>query len=251
MTQTYIDIDIDIDNSFVPYTNYDVSSNSSNSTNSVEMNENDPVIAMNNITRNIDCVRNINKIIQNFISKGGNIDDILNTSSRLGNIDVVKIMIDYGADVNSCNNDALLWSVLNKNNDITKLLVNNGSNVNACSGLAFLWVIQNNDINMIKFFLQNGANTDNVGESIKNILHEPIFEKAPENIKFRNTSECPISYVKFNTNSTNIANSENDTIQKIGCSKCLNVFEKTALESWFKHNAICPMKCGSIKFYLL
>ena len=250
MTQTYIDINIDINNnnnSFVPYTNYDVSV-SANSTNSLEMNENDPVIVMNNISHNIDCERNINKIIQKFISKGGNIDDILNTSSRLGNIDVVKIMIDYGADVNSCNNDALLWSVLNKNNDITKLLVNNGSNVNACSGLAFLWVIQNNDINMIKYFLQNGANTDNVGESIKNILHEPIFEKAPENIKFRNTSECPISYVKFNANSEN---SENDTIQKIGCSKCLNVFEKTALESWFKYNAICPMKCGSIKFYLL
>jgi ankyrin repeat protein len=240
-------------------------------------NENDPTIVLNYISNNIYNKNKIYLIIQKFINKGGNIDDILNTSCRLDCFEVAKVMIKYGANVNSNNNDALMWSILNKTYDITKLLIENGSNVNACNGLALLWVIQNNNIDMVKYFIENGANINlqhntyletiiinnqlsilkyliENGANI-NLINETLqqkvkqllvskWEKAPENIKFRNNTQCPISYVKLNQDSSK-------NIEKLGCSKCLNVFEKEAVETWFEHNTICPMKCGNNKFYLL
>lgn len=241
-------------------------------------NENDPAIVLNYINNNINNNNKIYLIIQKFINKGGNIDDILNTSCRLDNFEVAKVMIKYGADVNSNNNDALMWSILNKTYDITKLLIKNGSDVNACNGLALLWVIQNNNIDMVKYFIENGANiniqhnsyletaiinnqlsilnylitsganisliNETLQQKVKQLLVSK-WEKAPENMKFRNNTQCPISYVKLNEDSSF------KNIEKLGCSKCLNVFEKKAVETWFEHNSICPMKCGNNKFYLL
>lgn len=217
---------------------------------------------------------NNNKTINEFINQGGNINYMLVTASRLGYTEAVKLLIEYGADINNNNGDALMWATLCNWTESIKLLIENGANVNVCNGKAFHWVIQFGDINMVKYFvskgadihfdnemalqiaitynkkdianylIENGANVSCLDENLqfRLIAFMTKWEKAPTDMIFRKNTECPITRVDF---------TDNDNIPKLGCSNCRNVFERNALEKWFEQNTSCPMKCGSNKFYQL
>ena len=62
---------------------------------------------------------------------------------------------------------------------------------------------------------------------------------ALRHIEFRNNEECPITQEIFK-----------EEMEKLGCSKCKNLFSKKALERWFLiQNYKCPLKCENPKFY--
>lgn len=262
------------------YTSHNINNDSNNDSDyNIDINNDfDSIIVLNYINKYIDSSNSrniINSIIRKFINKGGNIDDILATSCRLDYFEVGRIMIDYGADVNSNNNDPLMWCALNNSTNMIKLLIDNGANVNACNGLSFVWVIQNGNIDVVKYFIENGADINlnhnmyletaiqnnhmdileyllSIGGNLMQLdkkLQERVkildykWEKPPKHIKFRETNECPITCIEFNN--------ENIYVEKLGCSKCLNVFERNGLEKWFVYNSVCPFKCKESKFYLL
>jgi len=197
-------------------------------------------------------------------------DQPLRWASEEGQYDIVKFLVERGANISAKNNDALRMSAQNGHYRTLKFLVQNGADVHADHDFAirmassfgkllnvrFLFDIvtdvnvrneslrlacENNQTDVVKFFLKKGLDSNLLNERMKKKLGLiPIdWKPKPQNIKpFRPSQECPISGIEFT-----------DEIPKLGCGKCLNVFEKTFLEKWLKVKDICPFCRKKSNFY--
>lgn len=142
-----------------------------------------------------------------------NNDEIFRTVSRFGILDSVKYLVDNGADIHANNNEAFLMALQFGSLDVVKYLVEKGANVS---------------IVPYRMKLQLGIDT--------------LWSNKPDELPpFRELSECPISKEVFSS-----------SVHKLGCSNCLNIFTKTALEEWLKTNDDnkCPMCRVGKQFYL-
>ena len=74
-------------------------------------------------------------IENNFISK----DDALIYASSKGHLEVVKYLVDHGANVNAQDDYALRSAARNGHLDVIKYLVGHGANVNAQDDGALIW----------------------------------------------------------------------------------------------------------------
>ena len=109
-----------------------------------------------------------------FLEKGVAIpDSALSEAAESGCTEVVKYLIDRGADVNRVYKDnrreftPLLISVINSNVDIVKLILDHGADIKIEGnpdyyntndiGTALIFAIKNNQPNIVKILLENGA----------------------------------------------------------------------------------------------
>lgn len=172
----------------------------------------------------IEAMKYNNRIIDILMEKYGNYyaknKRIIMKVARCGDVELMKRLIDYGADIH-IQNDRALDEVLIKYNE---------------------YHYRHND--MIKYLVKvHGMSSDKLSYNIKVKIGLPtIWSIKPDKLPpFRETSECPISGVDF---------SEVDN-RKLGCSKCLNVFSQECLEKWLKTgNNNCPMCRAMGVFYL-
>jgi len=74
---------------------------------------------------------------------------------ELKDINVIKMLIDEGANAHANDNCVLAWAVKNNYIEITKLLIDNGANVNSCNVLH--WTAYKGHFEMIKLLFDNGA----------------------------------------------------------------------------------------------
>lgn len=128
--------------------------------------------------------------------------DTLNISalmyaSSYGDLEICKILIDRGANINNLSNDgntALLYASKNGNPDIVKLLLNQGININIQNkyGISSLMrAVNYGNTEVVKLLLESGANLDlkdNNGNSvfayktngqIENMLYEKEAKDTP------------------------------------------------------------------------
>jgi ankyrin repeat protein len=56
-----------------------------------------------------------------------NKDDLLIDASVNGHLDVVKLLIEYGADVTAKDNQAICWACIYDHSKIVKLLIKHGA----------------------------------------------------------------------------------------------------------------------------
>lgn len=89
--------------------------------------------------------------------------------------DMVKYLLDKGANPNTANNEnktALMIAIANNNFDISKLLIQQGANINTqdeYSYTALMRAAMRGDYEMVKFLLENGADAntkDNYGNTV-------------------------------------------------------------------------------------
>ena len=131
---------------------------------------------MNDMLKRSNKIRENNpnqKIISVFAQpdiEGNNKDNYycpLSICSILGNEDVAKLLIKYGADVN--NKDSKNWTPLhlaafNKNKNIIEILVNTGlANINTKSNYGetpILIATRKQDIECVKFLMDNNADVN-------------------------------------------------------------------------------------------
>ena len=64
------------------------------------------------------------------------INDDLIAFSKLGNLPMVKALVENGADIHADDDDALQWSAYYGHLSVVKYLVENGADVNAGNGFA-------------------------------------------------------------------------------------------------------------------
>ena len=181
-----------------------------------------------------------------FLNKGYDIhmedDKALCFAIRDKQYKMVKFLIEKGADIHAQNDYAICMACMYVDMDIIEFLVRHGANVNAQNNTPINWGQKHNNLNIIKFLIDNGADAQCISAELKMRLGIFTWFKKPNSIgNFRMASECPIS-----------GNELNESVPQLGCSNCLNVFEKESLEEWFKHQHFnCPMcRVGNI-FYLV
>lgn len=223
-------------------------------------------------TRQSNRVYTISEIIRH-VEEGINVNTLLIMACRTGNVGLVKITIELGAYVDTNNGDPILWSIILNHFDIFKYLVENGADITINNNSPLHWaclygqlhivkyLVENGGIdikniisraiegavvnkhkNIVRYLFEQGAKIEHLNESIqKKIIHiVQGLKKAPDDMVFRNSTECPISLIDFT-----------DETEKVGCATCKNVFEKDALERWLEYNTTCPLRCGSNLFYLV
>ena len=114
------------------------------------------------------------EICKLFISAGIDInsrDDLgtpmLNVAVRNDNIELTKMLLEYGADINAVSNDrgytAVMDAVWKGNKDITKLLIEQGAELNTISKEGqsnLVLAVGANNIAICKMLAENGADPD-------------------------------------------------------------------------------------------
>ena len=96
-----------------------------------------------------------------------------------GHMNIIKLLLDNGANINEDNSSAILWSIYKYNYEITKYLIENGGNVNAFDGLLLSILIERNNIDMVKYFIEYGFNLKSeliTGEYLESIRQKGFNE---------------------------------------------------------------------------
>jgi len=95
------------------------------------------------------------ELVKIYIQLGADIhtedDYALQLASRHGHLKVVKYLIKQGANIHANNDYALRLAAQYGNLSVVKYLVKHGANVHARSNLALMWAIENNCTKVVEY----------------------------------------------------------------------------------------------------
>jgi len=104
----------------------------------------------------------IKKAIENkqydILTKIEYINYALQYAAERGHLDVVKYLIEAGADVRADNDIAFLWAVENVHLDIIKYFIKAGANVHADEDYSLLYAAKNGYLEIVECLVEAGAN---------------------------------------------------------------------------------------------
>ena len=101
---------------------------------------------------------NLAKIALRRQKEFGYMDENFLITAYNNNTEIVKLLLERGANVHVNNEQALIRALNGLNVPMIKLLLEYGADPNADNGLAWRYVILSNDTEAIKAFLDAGAN---------------------------------------------------------------------------------------------
>jgi ankyrin repeat protein len=87
-----------------------------------------------------------------------NINGLTNYASKNGHTDIVKLLIENGADIHAIDDYALIYASENGHTDIVNLLIENGADIHAKDDYALIWASKKGYIEIVKLLIENGAN---------------------------------------------------------------------------------------------
>ena len=90
----------------------------------------------------------------NFITN----DDALRWASENGKIEIVKYLVDHGANVHVLDDEALRWASANGHLDVVEYLLDHNANIHARNNKALAWASQNGKIDVVEYLVDHGAN---------------------------------------------------------------------------------------------
>ena len=101
------------------------------------------------------------EIVKLLIDNGADVtaDDnyAIRRASDNGHLEVVKLLIANGADVTADNNQAIRDASNNGHLEVVKLLIDNGADVNANNNEAIRWASDNGHLEIVKLLIDAGA----------------------------------------------------------------------------------------------
>jgi len=72
-------------------------------------------------------------------------------------LEVVKFLVENGANIHANNDLALCWAAENGYLEIVKYLVENGANIHANNDCALRWAAYKGHLEVVKYLIENGA----------------------------------------------------------------------------------------------
>ena len=96
-------------------------------------------------------------LIENGADVHADNDVALSCSAEMGHLEVVKYLIENGADIHACNGCALRCSARRGHVDIVKYLIENGANIHAWDEYALRSSANNGHFEVVKYLIEQGA----------------------------------------------------------------------------------------------
>ena len=100
-------------------------------------------------------------VIKELIDEGANIHSknnyALQWASERGHLDVVKFLIEKGANIHVDNNFSLRSASCHGHLDVVKFLVEKGANIHAYNDCALSFAIQSNHLEIVKFLKEKST----------------------------------------------------------------------------------------------
>ncbi len=135
-------------------------------------------------------INNNSKKVNYLLKKGSdplfkkNIDDdsLLMFSVRHKQLNIIKLLVDHGANINKYNDTMtpLMWSIKNNDLNLVKFLIELGANINysTTSITPFMLAIEHNAIEIIKYLLEKNIDLTSYN---KYCIHDNILNFAIKN----------------------------------------------------------------------
>ena len=115
-------------------------------------------------------------------------------SATYDHIEIVKYLVENGADIHAQDNYALRWSARNDNFDIVKYLVENGADIHADNDYALWWSVCSNYLEIVKYLIENGADQKVLFKKWSKQKIAKVFEIDNEPIKQHTNELCSESF---------------------------------------------------------
>ena len=130
-------------------------------------------LAMKIMLNNDKSINNVNKqflksswygyldVMKLLIELGADIcanrNEAIIVASCYGHLDIVKLLIDYGANVKSLSNRAIISASRNGHLFVVKLLIDSGADVRAQNNQAITYASLSGHLSVVKLLIENGA----------------------------------------------------------------------------------------------
>ena len=85
--------------------------------------------------------------------KQDNLNKQLIEATEKGDLELIKYLVEQGADIHAKNDCALRLASYSGNIEIVKYLVEQGAEIHAKNNNALRWASENNHLNVVKYFL--------------------------------------------------------------------------------------------------
>ena len=73
------------------------------------------------------------------------------------NVEIMKYLIENGADVHARDDYAIRYSAKNGHIEVVKYLIDNGADIHACNDFALRYSAANGHLEVVKYLIENGA----------------------------------------------------------------------------------------------
>jgi ankyrin repeat protein len=128
-------------------------------------------------------------LVKKLIDQGADVhvehDASLRYASEYGHLTVLKYLIEEaGANIKVKNYQALRLASYNGHLEIVKYLISKGADIHAEDDYALILALRGNRTDVIKYLLQKGANFPEFGIDIPDNMQEMIIKINIKNIKY-------------------------------------------------------------------
>ena len=101
-------------------------------------------------------------LLKMSLEKGANIhsndDRALRIASSNGHLKVVIILVNEGANIHADDDEALIWASRYGYLEVVKFLIESGANIHADKDKALKWSKQEGHLEVVKYLIESGAN---------------------------------------------------------------------------------------------
>jgi ankyrin repeat protein len=111
------------------------------------------------------------QIVKYLVENGADIHAIndrpLRSASKHGYLEIVKYLVENGANIHAKDDEALTLASYNGRLNVVKYLIEKGANIHAKDDDALKWALQNAHLEVVKYLVEKGADIHSYDDALK------------------------------------------------------------------------------------
>jgi len=156
---------------------------------------------------NLDLIKFSNRgkleIVKYLVENGANIhaknDQALRNASYYGDLEIVKYLVKNGADIHVRNDEALRNACYKGQLEVVKYLVKNGADIHVRNDQALRWASYYGYFEIVKYLVENGADIHeyNDDQSLRNAKTQEIKDYLQSIINTKSNKSLILEKIKI------------------------------------------------------